>query len=202
MGPSSRPRRRGNWRAKSLYEIPISSRPAPSRFQMGVFPSCGRGWHIQPLKRDHAMPFPDQSETAIKLPARLRDASAVTTELLTDVIGAACRRFPSLGQPERTARIERLIASNAWTDAALSLIELELPQWQVRRIAYDEGEWHCALSRQRELPEWLDQSIEARHPDLALAILSAFVEVRLAATRSRTSVPDAPYDAHASRENA
>ena len=40
----------------------------------------------------------------------------------------------------------------AWTEAALALIDLELPQWQVRRIAYDEGEWYCALSRAREFP--------------------------------------------------
>jgi hypothetical protein len=112
-----------------------------------------------------------------------------------------CRRFPSLGQPEKTARIERLIASGAWTDAVLALIDLELPQWQVRRIAYDEGEWHCALSRQRELPEWLDQSIEAHHPDLPLAILSAFVDARLASARSsQSSVPTVPYDANASYE--
>jgi len=78
-----------------------------------------------------------------------------------------------MGQTEKTRRIERLIGSEAWTDSALALIDLELPQWQVRRIAYDEGEWHCALSRQRELPEWLDQSVEAHHADLALAILSA-----------------------------
>ena len=146
------------------------------------------------------MLFPDESEDATNLPARLHSADTVTAELLGDVIASICRRFPSQGQPEKTARIERLIASGAWTDAVLALIELELPQWQVRRIAYDEGEWHCALSRQRELPEWLDQSIEARHPDLALAILSAFVEVRVAAERSRTSVPDVPYDANASYE--
>ena len=93
--------------------------------------------------------------------------------------------FPSLGQTEKTARIERLIQSGAWTDAALALIDLELPHWQVRRIAYDEGEWYCALSRERELPDWLDQSIEARHADLALAILSAFVEAQ------RISAPQA-----------
>ncbi len=70
---------------------------------------------------------------------------------------------------------------------------MELPQWQVRRIAYDEGEWYCALSRERELPDWLDQSIEAHHPDLPLAILSAFVEAqRVAAPSSRTSVPTVP----------
>jgi hypothetical protein len=40
------------------------------------------------------------------------------------------------------------------------------------------------------LPDWLDQSVEGRHADLALAILSAFVEVqRLNAPLSRPSVP-------------
>ena len=47
---------------------------------------------------------------------------------------------------------------------------------EVRRITYDGGEWHCALSRERELPEWLDQAVEARHASLALAILSAYIE--------------------------
>jgi hypothetical protein len=121
---------------------------------------------------------------------RLRNASEASAVLLGDVIDAACRRFPSMGQSAKTARIEQLIQAEAWTDAALALVDLELPLWQVRRIAYDEGEWHCALSRQRELPDWLDQSIEARHEDLALAILCAFVEARRAgAPASRTSVP-------------
>jgi hypothetical protein len=72
-----------------------------------------------------------------------------------------------------------------------------LPQWQVRRLAYDDGEWYCALSRQRELPDWLDQSIETRHADLALAILSAFVEAqRISSTPSRTSVPPVPQQAN------
>src|SRR5712672_487603 len=113
-----------------------------------------------------------------ELPDRLRSAHAASAELISGVVADGGRRFPSAGQLEKTARIERLIQSKAWTDAALALIELELPQWQVRRIAYDEGEWHCALSRQRELPDWLDSAIEARHADLALAILSAFVEAR------------------------
>jgi hypothetical protein len=83
-----------------------------------------------------------------------------------------------------------LIDAEAWADAALALLELELPQWQVRRIAYDDGEWYCALSRERELPDWLDQSIEAQHPDLALALLSAFVDARVQnAEATRPSVP-------------
>jgi hypothetical protein len=121
---------------------------------------------------------------------RLRNAPEANATLMAETIDTVCRRFPSSGQSERTARIEQLIRSEAWTDAALTLIDLELPLWQVRRLAYDEGEWHCALSRQRELPDWLDQSIEARHADLSLAILSAFVEVqRVNAPSSRPSVP-------------
>ena len=86
-----------------------------------------------------------------------------------------------------------MIQSGAWTDAALALIDLELPQWQIRCLVYDEGEWHCALSRQRELPDWLDEPIEGRHADLAIAILSAFVEARrLNAPSNRPSVPAAP----------
>ncbi len=98
----------------------------------------------------------------------------MTPKLMSELVASVCRRFPSLGQPEKTARIRELIQLRAWTDAALALIDLELPFWQVRRIAYDEGEWYCALSRERELPDWLDRSVEARHPDLALAILGAF----------------------------
>ena len=127
---------------------------------------------------------------------RLRDADTLTTDLMSDVIDEACRRFPSTGQTEKSLRIERLIGSQAWTDAALALVDLELPQWQVRRIAYDEGEWYCALSRTRELPEWLDSSIEAHHADLPLAIVSAFIEVRrINPPQSRPSVPLVPRDA-------
>ena len=136
----------------------------------------------------HVAKFHDLGE----LNARLRDAGKADAALINEVIDAACRRYPSLGQNEKTARLERLIQSGAWIDAALALIDLELPFWQVRRLAYDDGEWHCALSRERELPDWLDQSIEARHADLSLAILCAFVEVqRLSAPETRTSVPGA-----------
>jgi hypothetical protein len=128
---------------------------------------------------------------------RLRDAHAVTAELMSEIVGETCRRYPSMGQTGKTVRIERLIGSGAWTDAALALIDLELPQWQVRRIAYDDGEWYCALSRERELPDWLDRSIEARHADLSLAILSAFLDAqRAAAPLSRTSVPTVSRDAN------
>ena len=138
-----------------------------------------------------------ERRTPADLGDQLRNAGYVTAEFLSDIIRATSRRLPSTKQNARAARVEHLIQSQAWTDAALALIDLELPQWQVRRLAYDDGEWHCALSRQRELPDWLDQAIEAHHADLALAILSAFVEAqRISSTPSRTSVPPVPQQAN------
>ena len=147
------------------------------------------------------MPLPSEQQNVAELRERLRNAGAVTADIMSEVIGQTCRRFPSLGQSEKSFRLERLLESGAWTDAALALIDLELPQWQLRRIAYDEGEWHCALSRQRELPDWLDSAIEARHANLALAMLSAFVEARrMAAPTIQTSVPAVPQDSNPTYE--
>src|SRR6266480_3586168 len=136
------------------------------------------------------MLHPEVHRDPSELVDRIRNAPGANATLMTEIINTACRRLPSMSQSEKSARIGQLIRSGAWTELALALIDLELPLWQVRRLAYDEGEWYCALSRQRELPDWLDQSIETRHADLSLAILSAFVEAqRVSAPSDRTSVP-------------
>src|SRR5712675_1309321 len=164
---------------------------------MAIYPSCWmRPWGDRIHVRYTLLALSEHHDPG-ELNDRLRDAPAATAALMSEVISQTCRRFPSMGQSEKTARIERLMGSGAWIDAALALIDLELPQWQVRRLAYDDGEWYCALSRQRELPDWLDQSIETHHADLALAILSAFVEAqRISSTPSRTSVPPVPQHAY------
>ena len=181
-------------RPESTYEIPISPASPPSRFQMALWPSCGRAAAGRSRAQYEMTPcrfFQNTLSARTRRPASRRPCGHGRIHVRHH--SAACRRFPSLGQSGKTAKIERLIQSRAWTDAALALIDLELPQWQIRRIAYDEGEWHCALSRERELPDWLDQSIESHHADLPLAILSAFVDAqRISAPSSRTSVPVVP----------
>ena len=140
------------------------------------------------------MPLFSEHHDSGQLEDHLHQADAVTIDLISEVIGTTCHRLASMAHRPK-ARLQRLIDLGAWTDAAL--LELELPQWRIRRIAYDGGEWHCALSRECELPEWLDQSIEAHHADLALAILSAFVEARRStASSNRTSVPAVPHSAN------
>jgi hypothetical protein len=111
------------------------------------------------------------------LDGHLRRARTVTPAFITDLIARACLRFPA-HPPATKAKVIRLIESGAFCDAALALLALELPQWKLRRLVYENGEWICSLSRGLALPAELDEMAEAHHESLPLAILSAFVEAR------------------------
>jgi len=117
----------------------------------------------------------------------LNAATAVTPELMAKVI-QACARVHALSATAKS-KINRLIEAGAWTDAALALLELELPHWRVRRLACDDGEWSCALTKQPGMPLELDELIETSHTVLPLAILTALIEARQAAAARSTIVP-------------
>jgi hypothetical protein len=134
---------------------------------------------------------PTDEQRLVSLEQRLRGARAITRELMSEVIAQACLRFTACGGPAKAA-VNRLIESRAWTDAALALLELELPQWGLQRIVHEDSEWFCSLSRQPQLPLGLSDIAEASHEVLALAILIALLEARRAAAVSAagwTSVP-------------
>ena len=128
-----------------------------------------------------------------RLIEQLRLAPALTPNLIGAVIAEACTRLPVLTRVGKAARIDQLIEAGAWSDAALALIELELPAWKLRRLVYEDGEWFCSLSKQPDLPVALDDTADARHEVLPLAILSAFVEARRSTSATReTSSPTVP----------
>jgi hypothetical protein len=117
-------------------------------------------------------------------------APAVTALLFRKVTeSGACTRLPSLRQMGKTIALDRAIEAGAWTDAAITLIGFELPNWSVRRLFCEDGEWLCCLSRQPNLPIFLDEPAEASHAVLALAVLRAFIAARCrsAATQQVTS---------------
>jgi hypothetical protein len=123
----------------------------------------------------------DAGGRLVELQDRLRRAQAVTPDLMAEMVAGACTRLALPGWAARAAKIDRLIELEAWTEAALALVELELPQWRLRRLVCEEGVWLCSLSKQWNLPAWLSDSAEARHESLPLAILSAFIEARRSA---------------------
>lgn len=108
---------------------------------------------------------------------RLHGVPDVTPLLMASMMRRCQRLAPG---SEQSARMRRLLAARAWTDAALALIEIEAPQWTLRRLNYDDGQWCCTLGRRRQLPEWLDDTVEASHEVLPLAIVEAVAEARRA----------------------
>jgi hypothetical protein len=122
----------------------------------------------------------------------LRLARAPMPDLFFKVVESACARLPMLKKSGPVARFERLIDASAWSEAALALVELEIPAWKVRRLVCEGGEWLSSLSRQPNLPMALDDTVEASHQVLPLAILRAFVEVRrrsVVAPETTSAVP-------------
>jgi hypothetical protein len=127
-----------------------------------------------------------------RLDEELQAAPEAARGVFAKIIGSACSRIPVLSKSGKTARIERLIESGAWTDAAMALVESEMPGWKVRRLVYENGEWFCSLSRQPNMPVDLDDSADAAHQVLPLAILRAFVEARRrskVATDAASAIP-------------
>jgi hypothetical protein len=132
---------------------------------------------------------PRHDDRLDRLTDELRFAPAPTRDLLAKVIADVCTRVPAMSKIGQTARLDQLIGAEAWNDAALALIALELPAWKLRRLVHEDGEWFCSLSQEPNLPAALDDTADARHEVLALAILSAFVEARRRTSAREVSSP-------------
>lgn len=113
-----------------------------------------------------------------RLDDALRVAPVPGPELFRQVIDGGGARLRALRRSKKTDRLDRLIAAGAWTEAAIALIELEMPAWKLRRLVYENGEWLCSLSRQPQLPIEIADTVQASHDILALAVLRALLETR------------------------
>ncbi len=102
---------------------------------------------------------PDRPERLALIADQLRSTDRLSPDLVSS-IASEISHGSTNGSAPLSPSIAKLIAAGAWTDTVLALIASELPQWRLRRLAYDDGEWHCVLSLQREFPEWLDDGIE------------------------------------------
>jgi hypothetical protein len=132
---------------------------------------------------------PKRENSLEPLLEQLRLAPAATPELFSAIVANASARLQVLKRAGKAARLNQLIEAGAWTDAALALIALELPAWALSRLIYEDGEWHCSLSRQPHLPRALDDTADGNHEVMSLAILSAFIEARTRASLLPAAVP-------------
>jgi len=137
---------------------------------------------IRPLAPHHPICV-DATPTRARLEERLCSAEAITPALMADVTENVCTRLSALGNAAK-ARLHELIETGAWMDVVLLLLELELPQWKLRRIVREEDEWLCAISRHPWLPLELDEIAEASHENLPLALLAAFLDAKYMSHKS------------------
>ena len=136
-----------------------------------------------------AVSFHSNDEQRLReLQEQIHRARTITPELMSDVIARVGPRL-QVQHPTAKAKVARLIESGAFADATLAVLELELPQWKLRRLIYEDGEWHCSLSKHIGLPASLDELAEARHGSLPLAILSALLEARRNSVATAESRP-------------
>jgi hypothetical protein len=124
--------------------------------------------------------IPRQETSLDQLAERLHQACTGSPGTIADVISSAYGHA-AIHAPYARENLKRLTAAGAWIDAALALLALEAPQWKLRRLAFDDGEWFCSLSQHPQLPIELDDTIDSRHENAAIAILLALVETRKAA---------------------
>ena len=141
-------------------------------------PSSGRGRIWRPLSRARSLSeFGDQErERRDQVIHALGMASRLTPALFSKVLTDVCTRFPAPARVGHVERLAQLVVAEAWTEAALFLIELELPLWQLRRLVCDGGEWMCSLSRHPGVPIEIDDGADGRHRTRPIAILLSFVE--------------------------
>jgi hypothetical protein len=143
--------------------------------------------------RDRGMAYCADHMTMLdRLDDQLLAASEPTSMLFSMIIAGACTRIPTLRESAKAIRIDRLIDAGAWTDAAFAVLDLELPAWNIRRLVCENGEWLCSLSRQPNLPMAMDDTVDAVHEVMPLAILRALVGARqggIVAGRVVSTVP-------------
>jgi hypothetical protein len=135
----------------------------------------------------------DDTESLDRVAGELRAAPVLTADVISRVVADTCTRVLSLARAGKIGAFDRLVLAEAWTDAALSLVELELPMWRLRRLVYDDGEWLCSLSRHPDVPIEFDEPAEGRHETRAVSILLSLVEAkRLLTATEPVNAPSVP----------
>ena len=113
-----------------------------------------------------------------RLARRIRSAREVTPELVEQLIDV-CPRIRLVNRSGEVAgRVAALVEQHAWLDLGLALIRIEMPAWTLRHLIYDNGTWHCSLSQQPNMPLDFDDSVDAEHEALPLAVFAAILQAR------------------------
>jgi hypothetical protein len=117
---------------------------------------------------------PVQAAELNRLDRALRSACALTQPLFRQVAENAGERLSILRHAGKTALVDRFLEAGACTDAALALLAIELPNWKIRCLIFENGEWRCWLSRR---PNGPSASRAIQKPTLLRAMKKSGIEL-------------------------
>ena len=93
---------------------------------------------------------------------------------MSEAVETACPYMHERGDAEA---VRAMIGTEAWTDATLALITLDLPNWSLRRLGREDGQWWCALAP-GQTAHWAEPEIDERHVNMVCAMLKALISAR------------------------
>lgn len=128
-----------------------------------------------------------QSQRIEQVPDLPQPFLSITARMLAN----GCARSPAVDRAGKIGHFAQLVEAGAWTDAALLLAELELPEWEVTCLAYENGRWICSLSKQADLG--IDATAHGCHALLPMAILLALIEAHRSADADKTMLAARPH---------
>jgi hypothetical protein len=144
--------------------------------------------------------MPNKKARLLELKGEIAREQALSLGLMSKIVDIAGSHVPGISA--KKGEIHQWIVAGAWTEATFALIEIAVPQWRLRRLAYEDGVWRCSLAKQWNVPDWLSDNAEGCHPSPTLAILSAVIEASLCTEtlprRPAGSVPKCPLESDAS----
>jgi hypothetical protein len=118
-------------------------------------------------------PFASRVDRVDGLRRIVAQSACPTHALVADIVAAVAPHHLD-GRGERSIQLRRWLDTHAFLEIGFVLIDWELPNWSMRRLAQDDGLWWCAVSP-RQAIQWGHDEVDESHENKELAVLKAFL---------------------------
>ena len=106
---------------------------------------------------------------------RIERTPRPTHQLMCEIIETVCPQHLS-DRGDRSVQMRRWLDADSFVQIAFALVEWELPDWLVRRVAQENRVWWCAIAH-RHMIDWGGEEEDESHEDMTLAVLKSFLTV-------------------------
>lgn len=106
---------------------------------------------------------------------RIEHTPRPTHQLICEIIETVCPHH-LCDRGDRSVQMRRWLDADSFVQIAFALVDWELPDWLVRRVAQENRVWWCAIAH-RHMIDWGGEEEDECHEDMTLAVLKSFLTV-------------------------